>query len=98
VRADVGGESAPFPCDGGVDRERLERGLDDAEPQRTAGAFVVVGGDQDAEVKLGEAGGADGALELAGVVGADQHRGVEQRSHSGERVGQLAGKAPPARR
>ena len=65
----------------------------DAEAQRAAGALVVVAGDQDAEVQLGEAGGADRALELAGVVGADQHRRVEQRAHLRERVGELGREA-----
>ncbi len=91
--ADGGGEASPFAGDGGVDRQRLEGGFDHGEAQGAAGAFVVVAGHEHAEVQLGQAGGADRALELAGVLGADQDRGVEQRAHLSERVGELAGEA-----
>jgi hypothetical protein len=60
--AHCGCQSSPFARDGGVDRQWLEGGLDDSEAQAAASAFVFVGGDQDAEVQLGQAGGADGAL------------------------------------
>jgi hypothetical protein len=88
-----GGEASPFACDSGVDRQRLECGLDHAQAQRAPGAFVVVAGDQRAEVKLGQAGGADRALEFSGIIGADQHGRVEQRPHLCEGVGELARKA-----
>ena len=68
TRADCGCESSPFARDRGVDRQRLEGGLDDAKAQAAASALVVVDGDQDAEVQLGQAGGADGALEGAGIA------------------------------
>ena len=61
--ADGGGESSPFARDRGIDRQRLEGRLDHAEAQGAAGALVGVGGDEDAEVQLGQAGGADRALE-----------------------------------
>ena len=59
-------EPAPFARDGRVDRERVERGLDDAEALGAASALVRIAGDQDAEVKLGQGGGADRALERPG--------------------------------
>jgi hypothetical protein len=85
--------AAPLAGDRRVDGQRLERGLDHAESQRSAGPLVVAG-DQDAEVQFGQARGADGALERAGVVDADQHRRVEQRTHLREGVAELAGEAP----
>src|SRR5207253_919147 len=62
---DGGGEPSPFAGDRRVDRQRLECGLDHAEPECSARALVLVAGDQDTEVQLGEAGGADRTLELA---------------------------------
>src|SRR4051812_11077550 len=63
-------------------------------PRRSAaGALVVVAGDHEAEVQVDEAGGAASAFELAWVLGADQHRRVQERPHLGERVGDLAQEA-----
>jgi hypothetical protein len=85
------GEAPPFAGDRGVDRQWLERRLDHAQPQASAGTLVGVLRDLHAEVELGQGRGADRALALAGLVGADQHRRVEQRAHLRERVGDLAG-------
>lgn len=74
-------ESAQFTRDGCVDRERIERRLDDPEPRDPPRALVVGRRNEHAEVELCERGGADCTLELAWALRADQHRRVEQRSH-----------------
>ena len=86
-------EPRPFARDGGVDRERVERGLDDAEPLRPSSSLVVRAGDEDAKVEFGEGRGADGAFQLAGAFCRDQDRGVEKDAHLlRESIGELAGK------
>jgi len=86
-----GGQASPLAGDRGVEGQRLEGGLDDAQSHCAASALVLVACDQDAEVKLGETRGTDGPLESSGVFGADQHRGVEHCAHLRERVGEVAG-------
>lgn len=61
-------EPTPFSRDGGFEGERVEGGLDDAEPLRAASSLVLPTGDQDTEVQLGEGRGADRAFEFAGTV------------------------------
>ncbi len=80
--ADDGGcEPTPFACDSGVNRQRVEGGLDDAETLRPASAFVVGVCDEDTEMQLSERRGADGTLQVAGALGAYQDGSVEEDAH-----------------
>ena len=62
-------------------RTTSKRSSSDGEPAHPACASVVVGRDQDAEVQLGERYHADRHLLVGAILGADQHRGVEQDGH-----------------
>lgn len=74
-------EPAPLARDGCVDRERIERRLDDPEPLDPTCSLVVGSSDQHAEVEFRKRRGADRTLELTWALCADQHRRVEQCSH-----------------
>lgn len=49
-----GGQPPPLPRNGGVHGQGVERCFDRAEPLRPESSFVVVFGNEDAEVHLGE--------------------------------------------
>lgn len=66
------GEPSPLACDRRVDGKRIEGCLDDSEPLRATGALVPLGGNENAEVELGERGCADRTLEVAGALGTNQ--------------------------
>jgi len=86
-------EPPPLSRDGGINRQGIERGFDDAEPLRPASPLVLLAGDDDTKVQLGERGSADRAFELAGTVCRDQNRGIEENAHLlGEDVRDRAGK------
>lgn len=88
-------EPPPFACDCSIDRKRVEGRLNDAEPLGPACSLVFRAGDEDAEVQLGERGGADRAFELTRTLRADEDRGIEEDAHLlGEDIGDLAGNLP----
>ena len=83
----------PLARDGGVDGEWVEGGLDDAEPLGSPGALILLDGHKEAEVQLGERGGAYGALQLARAFSGNQDRGVEKYPHLfGEASSEVTGK------
>jgi hypothetical protein len=43
-------------------------------------------GDDNAEMQLGDRGGADPTFEIAWALAADQHRGIEDDGRTGRRV------------
>lgn len=73
-------ESSPLACDRRVDGERVERGLDDAEPLRPSSSLVLRAGNENAEVQLGEGGCADRSFELTGALCTDENGGIEEHS------------------
>lgn len=74
-------QSSPLARDGGIERERMERCLNDAQALRSPGALVRVLCDEDAEMQLGQRRRADRALEIVRPVLGDQHGRVEQDLH-----------------
>src|SRR5215216_2994380 len=70
-------EAPPLPRHRRIDRKRIERRFDHAEPLGPTCAFVRVGCDERPEVQLGKRGGADRPFQLTGIRGADQDRRIE---------------------
>jgi hypothetical protein len=81
ARSDGGRQASPLAGDGGVERERLESRLNDAETLRSSCTLVLVSCDKDAEMQLGQRCRADRAFEVVRSVLGDQHGRIEQRLH-----------------
>jgi hypothetical protein len=64
--------------------------LDRTETPHAPRASVIVASDQNTEMQLGERHDADRRLIVGALLGSDQHRGIEQDSHSSgrPRIGQ----------
>lgn len=92
--SDRGCQASPLAGDCGIEGQRMEGCLDDAETLCATGALVIVLGDEDTEVQLRQRCGADRAFEVVWSILRDQHGRVEDRSHQlGERVDQAAGQS-----
>ena len=74
-------EPPPFACHCGVDGQRLEGGLDDAEPLGASSPLVRVDRHEYAEVQLRQRRDADPALDVARAPRADENRGIEEDPH-----------------
>ena len=74
-------QASPLARDGGVERERPKRRLNDAETLGAPSALVLVSCDEDAEMQLGQRCRADRAFDIVRSVLGDQHGRVEQSLH-----------------
>ncbi len=82
-----GGQTPPLPRNLSGDGKRLKRSLDDAEPLGSQSALVILDGDKDTKVQLGQRGHTDGRLDRSRCLPADKHRSIQQSTHAlGERV------------